>query len=72
MKLDEAARLLNVSEATLRRWVRQGLLTPADGTGARFERAELERWARRRGLALGRGDGRAMMSELSASPRGAC
>jgi PTS system nitrogen regulatory IIA component len=49
----EAARLLNVTEATLRRWVRQGLLRPLDGRGRRFDPAELERWARRRGLPLG-------------------
>jgi PTS system nitrogen regulatory IIA component len=49
----EAARLLNVTEATLMRWVRQGLLRSLDGHGQRFERADLERWARQRGLSLG-------------------
>jgi PTS system nitrogen regulatory IIA component len=49
----EAARLLNVTEATLMRWVRQGLLRSLDGRGQRFEQTELERWARQRGLPLG-------------------
>jgi PTS system nitrogen regulatory IIA component len=49
----EAAHLLNVTEATLMRWVRQGLLRSVDGRGRRFERTELERWARQRGLPLG-------------------
>jgi PTS system nitrogen regulatory IIA component len=49
----EAAHLLNVTKATLTRWVRQGLLRSLDGRGQRFERTELERWARQRGLALG-------------------
>jgi PTS system nitrogen regulatory IIA component len=48
----EAARLLNVTEATLTRWVRQGLLRSVDGRGRRFDRIELERWARQRGLPL--------------------
>jgi len=48
----EAARLLNVTEATLARWVRQGLLQCASARGERFERVELERWARQRGLPL--------------------
>jgi PTS system nitrogen regulatory IIA component len=49
----EAARLLNVTEATLVRWVRQGLLRAGDQQGRYFERSELERWARERGLPLG-------------------
>jgi PTS system nitrogen regulatory IIA component len=53
MDSTEAARLLNVTEATLMRWVRQGLLRSADGRGQRFERIEVERWARQRGLPLG-------------------
>ena len=53
MDATEAARLLNVTEATLVRWVRQGLVRSLDGRGQRFERTELEGWARRRGLALG-------------------
>jgi PTS system nitrogen regulatory IIA component len=53
MDRTEAACLLNVTEATLIRWLRQGLLRSADGRGGRFERIELERWARQRGLPLG-------------------
>jgi PTS system nitrogen regulatory IIA component len=53
MDATEAARLLNVTEATLVRWVRQGLLRSLDGRGRRFERTELEGWARQRGLPLG-------------------
>jgi PTS system nitrogen regulatory IIA component len=53
MNRAEAAKLLNVTEATLIRWVRQGLLRAADRQGLRFERSELERWARERGLPLG-------------------
>jgi PTS system nitrogen regulatory IIA component len=52
MDRTEAARLLNVTEATLARWVRQGLLRSVDGRGRRFERIELERWARQHGLPL--------------------
>jgi PTS system nitrogen regulatory IIA component len=53
MDATEAARLLNVTEATLMRWVRQGLVRSLDGRGQRFERTELEGWARQRGLPLG-------------------
>jgi PTS system nitrogen regulatory IIA component len=53
MDTTEAARLLNVTEATLMRWVRQGLVRSLDGHGQRFEQAELEGWARERGLTLG-------------------
>jgi PTS system nitrogen regulatory IIA component len=49
----EAARLLNVTKTTLMRWVRQGLIRSLDGRGRRFERTELEGWARQRGLPLG-------------------
>jgi PTS system nitrogen regulatory IIA component len=55
MDASEAAELLNVTEATLLRWVRQGLLRSADGRGKRFERSELQRWARQRGLPFGAG-----------------
>lgn len=53
MRLDpeQAARLLDVRPETLARWVRQGLLRPIDGAG-NFERGELVRWARQRGLSL--------------------
>ena len=50
--LTEAARMLHVSTATLSRWVRQGMVVAADPERVRFERSELERWARRRGLSL--------------------
>jgi PTS system nitrogen regulatory IIA component len=53
MDATEAARLLNVTETTLMRWVRQGLVRSLDGRGQRFERTELEAWARQRGLSLG-------------------
>ena len=53
MDATEAARLLNVTETTLMRWVRQGLVRSLDGHGQRFEQAELEGWARERGLTLG-------------------
>jgi PTS system nitrogen regulatory IIA component len=53
MDRTESARLLNVTEATLMRWVRQGLIHSVDGRGQRFERIELERWARQRDLPLG-------------------
>ena len=53
MNRAEAAKLLNVTETTLIRWVRQGLLRAADRQGLRFELSELERWARERGLPLG-------------------
>jgi PTS system nitrogen regulatory IIA component len=53
MNATEAARLLNVTEATLMRWVRQGLVRSLDGHGQRFEQTELEGWARQRGLSLG-------------------
>lgn len=58
MKLDpeQAARLLDVRPDTLTRWVRQGLLRPVDGAG-NFDRNELVRWARQRGLTLA-GEGR--------------
>lgn len=55
MSLDvrESARLLGVSPDTLKRWSRQGLLgMRAPGGELRFERGELEAWARRQGLAL--------------------
>lgn len=53
MNLHEAARFLDVSEDTLRRWVRQGLLHPT-GLAGGFERGELQAWARERGLSIGR------------------
>lgn len=47
----EAARLLNVSEATMRRWIRQGLFHGV--SGHRIERSEVLRWAREHGIAAG-------------------
>ena len=52
LDLHQAARLLDVRPETLARWVRQGLLTPADTATPRFESEELVRWARSRGLSL--------------------
>jgi PTS system nitrogen regulatory IIA component len=54
MELREAARLLDVSEVTLRRWIRQGLLRTTSSDGQRIDREELLAWARERGLSLGR------------------
>lgn len=54
LDLAEAARLLGTPPTTVARWVRQGLLACRAGRGGpRFERAELEAWARRRGLKPG-------------------
>jgi PTS system nitrogen regulatory IIA component len=50
MKRGEAARLLGVAEGTLERWVRQGLIRSHDRKGQDFDRAELARWARDRGI----------------------
>lgn len=47
--IEEAARLLNVPVWTIRRWVRQGLLSPEPG-GERFDRERLLHWAKRHGL----------------------
>ncbi|RMH02571.1 MAG: helix-turn-helix domain-containing protein [Planctomycetota bacterium] len=53
LDLQESARLLGVSPETLRRWARQGHLGIwAPGGELRFERAELEAWARRQGIPL--------------------
>jgi len=53
MDATEAACLLNVTKATLMRWVRQGLVRSLDGRGRSFDRTELEVWARQRGLPMG-------------------
>lgn len=53
MQLDEAALYLHVTAATVERWVRQGLLPPSPTEGQPFDRDELERWARERGLPHG-------------------
>lgn len=49
----EAARLLNVSEATVRRWIRQGLFRWPGAGGRAVDREELLRWARAHGITPG-------------------
>jgi PTS system nitrogen regulatory IIA component len=46
----EAARFLRVAEGTLERWARQGLIRSLDRHGDNFDRDELARWARERGV----------------------
>jgi PTS system nitrogen regulatory IIA component len=50
MNRSEAARLLRVADGTLERWVRQGLIRSLDRHGHDFDRDELARWARDRGM----------------------
>jgi PTS system nitrogen regulatory IIA component len=50
MNRNEAARFLRVAEGTLERWVRQGLIRALDRHGHGFDRDELARWARDRGM----------------------
>jgi len=75
MNRSEAARLLRVAEGTLERWVRQGLIRSLDRHGHEFDRSELARWARDRGIpidpdpSLRRGKKEAAL--LSAIERGA-
>ena len=52
LSISEAARLVNVSDATMRRWIRQGLFAGGNGAG-RIDGAELRRWAKRHDLAIG-------------------
>jgi PTS system nitrogen regulatory IIA component len=52
MNRSEAARLLRVAEGTLERWVRQGLIRSLDRQGHDFDRDELVRWARDRGIPI--------------------
>lgn len=52
MNRSEAAALLGVTEGTLERWVRQGLLRSLDRHGHTFDQDELARWARGRGMLL--------------------
>jgi nitrogen PTS system EIIA component len=47
----QAARLLNVSQVTLTRWIRQGLFHCPDASGQRIDRRELLRWAREHDIA---------------------
>jgi PTS system nitrogen regulatory IIA component len=50
MNRSEAARFLRVAEGTLERWARQGLIRSLDRQGHGFDRDELARWARDRGM----------------------
>lgn len=62
LNLDDAARLLGVSPATLRRWAREGQLGVLRPSGDyRFDESELRNWARSHGLRLreSAADGRA-------------
>jgi len=53
LNTQEAATLLGVSPETLQRWARQGMLGMRRPDGEmRFQKLELEAWARRRGLRL--------------------
>ena len=52
MNRSETARFLRVSEDTLERWVRQGLIRSLDRHGHDFDRDELARWARDRGMRI--------------------
>ncbi len=58
MELSEAARLLHVSEATLQRWVRQGLMPASGDADDPFRVDELRRWADERGLPFGESSAR--------------
>ncbi len=75
MNRGEAARFLGVAEGTLERWARQGLIRSHDRHGNDFDRDELVRWARDRGMqidphaALQRGEPEAAL--LRAIERGA-
>jgi PTS system nitrogen regulatory IIA component len=50
MNRNQAARFLGVAGGTLERWVRQGLIRSVDRHGNDFDRDELVRWARDRGM----------------------
>ena len=52
MNRSETARFLRVAEDTLERWVRQGLIRSLDRHGHGFDRDELARWARDRGMRI--------------------
>lgn len=53
LDLQQAAEMLGVSPATVRRWARQGRLGMLRPSGEfRFEPGELQRWARNQGLQL--------------------
>ncbi|MCH2101379.1 MAG: PTS sugar transporter subunit IIA [Planctomycetes bacterium] len=70
LNLDDAARLLGVSPATLRRWAREGQLGVLRPSGDyRFDESELRTWARSNGLRLreGAAGGRYSVSSTGAS-----
>jgi PTS system nitrogen regulatory IIA component len=75
MNRDEAARFLGVSQVTLERWVRQGLIRSLDRGGNRFDSDELARWARERGVRVAshpaRGPVRREAALVAAIERGA-
>lgn len=52
LDVSEAARLLHVSERTIRRWLRQGLLC-GSSAGAGIDRGELMRWAQEHDITIG-------------------
>jgi PTS system nitrogen regulatory IIA component len=52
MNRSETARFLRVAEDTLERWVRQGLIRSLDRHGRDFDRDEVSRWARDRGMQI--------------------
>jgi len=52
MNRSETARFLRVAEDTLERWVRQGLIRSLDRHGHDFDRDEVSRWARDRGMQI--------------------
>ena len=71
LNLDDAARLLSVSPATLRRWAREGQLGVLRPSGDyRFDENELRSWARSHGLRLreGRASGKAAWPTAGAAP----
>jgi PTS system nitrogen regulatory IIA component len=53
LSIPEAARLLHVSDRTMKRWIRQGLFHGADTSGRGIDREELLRWARDHSIAAG-------------------
>lgn len=71
LNLDDAARLLGVSPATLRRWAREGQLGVLRPSGDyQFDENELRSWARSHGLRLreGRASGKAGWPRAGVAP----
>ncbi len=69
LDLQQAADMLGVSPATVRRWARQGRLGVRRQSGEfRFESAELQRWARNQGLHLRRGHGDGLSPPVAPEP----